>query len=171
MVRHTSRILVSACLVGRPVRYDSGTRTASHPLLSDWQAQGLLVPLCPAVAAGLSTPRAPAEITSGADAEAVLAGDADILTVDGEVVTGAFLEGAQIALETAQAHGCGYALLTDGSPSCGSSFVYDGQFGGDRVPGQGVVAALLRAHGIKVFDENRMDALAAALDRAPIRGP
>ena len=167
MTRLATRILVSGCLVGRPVRYDGGTRAASHPLLERWRNQGLLVPLCPEVAAGLPTPRPPAEIAPGKDAASVLSSQAGIHTDNGEDVTDAFLEGARIALETAQAHGCRFALLTDGSPSCGSSHVYDGWFSGHRIAGQGVVAAILRAHGIQVFDESRIDVLAAVLDREP----
>lgn len=48
------RVLVSACLLGQPVRYDG--RTSGHPhLLQQWQAEGRVVPLCPEVAGGLPT--------------------------------------------------------------------------------------------------------------------
>lgn len=159
-----TRILVSACLVGRPVRYDGRAKTASHPALERWRAAGWLVPLCPEVAAGLPTPRPPAEIEPGTSAADVLAGRAAIRTVDGADVSAAFRDGARIALETALAHGCRHALLTDGSPSCGSGFVHDGRFNGHRIAGEGVVAATLRAHGILVFADSDIDRLAALLD-------
>jgi uncharacterized protein YbbK (DUF523 family) len=45
-------------------------------------------------------------------------------------------------------------LFTDGSPTCGSQFIYDGTFSGQRKPGAGVAAALLREHGITVFSDD-----------------
>ena len=51
------RILVSACLLGQPVRYDGRAKPMHDRLLATWQAQGWLVPLCPEVAAGLPTAR------------------------------------------------------------------------------------------------------------------
>ncbi|KXV69597.1 purine nucleoside phosphorylase, partial [Gluconobacter japonicus] len=32
-----NRILVSACLLGQPVRYDGKAKTLLHPLLQQWQ--------------------------------------------------------------------------------------------------------------------------------------
>ena len=57
------RILVSACLLGRPVRYN-GTDKASggEDVLARWQREGRAVPVCPEVAVGFPTPRPPAEI-------------------------------------------------------------------------------------------------------------
>ena len=80
------RILVSACLLGQPVRYDGrGKRGRGRDRLARWRAEGRLVPFCPEVAGGLPTPRPAAEITPGGDGAAVLAGDAArIVTCDGE---------------------------------------------------------------------------------------
>ena len=62
------KVLVSACLLGQPVRYDG--RASGHPdLLQLWQAEGRVVPLCPEVAGGLPTPRPPAEIPGGQGGE------------------------------------------------------------------------------------------------------
>ncbi|TIU66835.1 MAG: DUF523 domain-containing protein, partial [Mesorhizobium sp.] len=55
--------------------------------------------------------------------------------------------------------GCRYAVLTDGSPSCGSSFIYDGSFSRARVAGQGTTTALLEENGIRVFSEDRIGEL------------
>jgi uncharacterized protein YbbK (DUF523 family) len=52
-------------------------------------------------------------------------------------------------------------LLTDGSPTCGSQFIYDGTFSGQRKPGSGVAAALLREHGIAVFSDRQLPQLLA----------
>lgn len=86
-----------------------------------------------------------------------------IVETDGTDVTEAFLTGARIVLQQAIPHGCRHAVLTDGSPSCGSSFIYDGSFQGRRIAGAGVTAALLRQHGIAVFPHRVIAALAAAL--------
>ena len=157
------RILVSACLLGRPVRYDGRAKRAGDAVLGRWQAEGRVVPFCPEVAAGLPTPRPPAEIAGGADGADVLAGRARIVEADGRDVTDAYLRGARLALEAAAAAGCRLAVLTDGSPSCGSGFVYDGSFSGRRHAGQGVTAALLAAHGLEVVSEAGIEALDARL--------
>lgn len=160
------KILVSACLLGRPVRYDGRAKTLHHGLLEAWQEEGRVVPLCPEVAAGFATPRAPAEIEAGRSGPDVLTGNARVLEDSGEDVTVGFYRGAEIALRTAQDNGCRFALLTDGSPSCGSSFIYSGAFDGTARAGQGVVAALLSSDGIAVFAEEQIGALAEALETA-----
>lgn len=157
------RILVSACLVGWPVRFDGGTRTSHDPRLAAWAAEGRLVPICPETAAGLSTPRPAAEIEPGADAEAVHEGRARIVDAAGGDHTSAFLEGARVAVATARVRGCRYALMTEGSPSCGVEFVADGTFSGRRKAGEGVVTRALRAAGVEVFSPADIDALAARI--------
>ena len=47
-----------------------------------------------------------------------------------EILTSQFVFGARQALETARQHDIKIAVLTDGSPSCGSTYVYDGSFQG-----------------------------------------
>ena len=159
------KILVSACLLGRPVRYDGGSKRLDDALLETWNAEGRLVPVCPEVMAGLPTPRPPAEIEGGRNGAAVLAGEARVLEDSGGDVTNEFRAGAQAALSAAVENGCRYALLTEGSPSCGSGFIHSGAFDGNTVVGFGVVTALLREHGIAVFSEKQIAALAQALDR------
>ena len=70
------RILISACLLGRPVRYDGRDKLLPHPLLDRWTREGRLVPVCPEVLAGFPTPRPPAEIEPGAQGAKVLRGGA-----------------------------------------------------------------------------------------------
>lgn len=84
----------------------------------------------------------------------------------GTDVTARYVAGAQAALETARQNNCRFALLVDGSPSCGSGFIYDGSFGGRKHSGTGVTAALLRNHGIEVFAETEIDALANRLSQS-----
>lgn len=146
------RVLVSACLLGEPVRYNGAAASARDAVLDRWMAEGRVVPFCPEVAAGLGVPRPPAEIRGG-DGTAVLAATALVHTRDGTDVTASFLRGAQLALAAAQAQGARVAILKDGSPSCGSTWISDGRFAGTRRDEQGVTAALLERHGIRVFGE------------------
>ncbi|HHY0805432.1 TPA: DUF523 domain-containing protein, partial [Klebsiella pneumoniae] len=91
----------------------------------------------------------------------VLAGRARIVESDGRDVTGHYQLAAWLALSAAREAGCQAALLTDGSPTCGSKFVYDGSFRGRRKAGAGVAAELLRAHGITVFSDGQIPQLLA----------
>ena len=150
------RILVSACLMGRRVRFDGRAKTSDDELLARWREEGRLVPFCPEVEGGLPVPRPPAEIEGGVGGAAVLSGAARVLTAEGGDVTKAFLAGAYAALNVARSMGIRIAILKEGSPSCGSLRIYDGNFRGTAVPGQGVTAALLEAHGIAVFGEDRI---------------
>lgn len=159
----TGKILISACLLGLPVRYDGRGKLLRSERLSLWQAEGRLVVFCPEVSAGMPVPRPPAEIEGGRTGEDVLAGRARVVDPAGADLTGGFLAAAQNALETAMKEGCRHALLIDGSPSCGSMSIYDGSFGGIKHPGSGVTAALLRRHGIAVFAPGEIEDLAAVL--------
>ena len=166
------RILVSGCLLGRKIRYNGTDKPLSAAdatsLLAHWQQQGRLVPICPELSAGFSTPRPPAEIAEGADGAAVLAGSARVIEKTGQDVSALYRAGAQAALDLARREGCRFALLTDGSPSCGSSFIHDGSFSGTRLAGEGVTAALLRHHGITVFAEHQINDLARLMaDQRP----
>jgi uncharacterized protein YbbK (DUF523 family) len=161
----TGKILVSACLVGRPVRYDGSAKTLVHGALEQWRADGRLVVICPELAAGFVTPRPPAEIAKGKSGRDVLTGIARVIEATGAEVTDRYVAGAQAALSLARAEGCKFALLTEGSPSCGSQFVYDGAFAGRKHPGEGVTAALLRDNGGEVFSEAEIDALQERLSQ------
>lgn len=157
------RILVSACLLGRPVRYDGSAKIVAHPALDQWRREGRLVSICPELTAGFSVPRPPAEIAASQSGSAVLSGGARVNEVTGADVTDLYVAGARAALHLAREHDCRFALLIDGSPSCGSGFIYDGTFAGLKHAGAGVTAALLRQHGIEVFSETEIDVLHARL--------
>jgi uncharacterized protein YbbK (DUF523 family) len=152
------KILVSACLLGAPVRYNAVAKTLVHETLDRWRAEGRLVAICPEMAGGLPTPRPPAEVV-GHHAD----GRAKVVDDRGRDVTLEFEAGAEAALALARAHRCRFALLKEGSPSCGSLLIYDGTFSGRKVPGTGVTAARLRAEGIQTFGEDELEALIAAV--------
>jgi len=153
-----AKILVSACLMGFKVRYNGSDKPWFAAALERWQQEQRLVIHCPELAAGMAIPRLPAELAGG-DGAAALSGAARILESDGSDVTQAYLLAAWLALKTAQKNGCQFALMTDGSPTCGSQKIYDGRFQGITLPGEGVAAALLRQYGIEVYAEHQIPAL------------
>jgi len=160
------KILVSACLLGKPVRYDGRHLAVKTSLLDQtliqWQQEGRVISVCPEVDAGMSIPRAPAEIFGGNGLE-VIAGSAKVVSDEEVDVSAYFVEGASIALALCQKHNVKIAMLTEFSPSCGSSSIYDGQFAGQKIPGAGVTTALLQQHGIKVFSQYELAEASRAL--------
>ncbi|MQB43968.1 DUF523 domain-containing protein [Rhizobium sp. ICMP 5592] len=162
----TGKILVSACLMGHAVRYDGRAKPLLHPAIDRWREEGRLVAICPEMSAGMVVPRPPAEIAVGATGEDVLTGTARVMEISGGDITDGFLRAAENALALAQETGCRYALLIDGSPSCGSSFIYDGTFSGEKHPGDGVTAALLKRAGVEVYSDREIDRLAVRIAAA-----
>ncbi len=153
----SSKILVSACLLGRPVRYD-GKASKGHALLNQLQADGRVILVCPEVSGGLSVPRPAAEIVGG-DGSDVLNGHAKVLTADGVDVTEAFVDGAKHALALAKAHNVQAVVLKAKSPSCGSLEIYDGTHTGTLIVGLGITAALLRREGFAVYTDDDLSTM------------
>lgn len=151
-----NRLLISACLLGDPVRYDGRGKGLRHDGLDRLLEQGRVIGFCPEVAGGLPVPRPAAEIRAG-DGDAVLAGTASVVTGEGDDVSEYFLAGARQALALCREQGIRIAVLTDRSPSCGSELIYDGSFSRRSIDGSGVTAALLRRQGIAVFSQHRLD--------------
>lgn len=160
-------VLVSACLLGAAVRYNGGDKRSDNDILQRWMQEGRVVSVCPEVAGGLSVPRPPAEIVNGAGGEHVLAGNARVMANTNEDVTAEFVRGAEVAYQLAQSNRIRVAVLKEGSPSCGSSYTYDGTFTGARVTHPGVTTARLQEAGIHVFSEHQFaeaDALLRQFD-------
>ncbi|NHR07854.1 DUF523 domain-containing protein [Chromobacterium haemolyticum] len=154
-------LLVSACLLGQPVRYDGQAKSLAEQDWTRLRRDFTLIPACPEYMGGLPTPRPAAELRGG-DGAAALRGQATVETAAGENVSAAFLRGAQASLRLAQAHGCRQALLKANSPSCGTLRIYDGEFSGKLKNGEGVTASLLRQAGIKVCSEDHIEELLKA---------
>lgn len=148
-------VLISSCLLGNPVRYDGRGVPHGDAVLARWRDEGRVVPVCPEVAGGMPVPRPPAEIEAGKRAADVLASGARVIAVTGQDVTVPFVQGAHAALALARQHGIRIAVLKEGSPSCGSGYVYDGHFAGRRQSGVGVTAHLLTRAGVRVFSEKQ----------------
>ncbi|MCY0963895.1 DUF523 domain-containing protein [Parathalassolituus penaei] len=161
------KLLVSACLLGQPVRYD-GANNQNKVLtlqaqLQLWQQQGLLIPVCPESLGGLPTPRPAAELRGG-DGHALLVGQARVVIASGDDVTHAFLEGARRTLAIAQREGASAALLAARSPSCGNQGIYNGEFNRTLQTGVGVTVALLQNAGIRCFNPEQAEALQQWMD-------
>lgn len=151
------KVLVSACLLGDAVRYDGRSKAAPHPVLERWLREGRVVKVCPEVAGGLAVPRPPSEIQP----------DGRVVASTGADVTAEFGRGAAEALRLAKAHDVACAVLKEGSPSCGSGFIYDGTFTKTALPGQvGVTVRALQAAGVRVFSELQWHEAGAYVDGA-----
>ena len=87
------KLLVSACLLGTPCRYDGKSK-------ADARVQALvgkyeIVPVCPEQLGGLPTPRVPSERRGER-----------VVTAGGRDVTEAYRRGAEAALALCQQNGC-----------------------------------------------------------------
>ena len=166
------RLLVSACLLGQPVRYDGRHNQAKieqiqtlYRALEIWTKTDRVVAICPESLGGLPTPRPAAEITtSQGDGHAVLDGKSHVITSDQQVTTRAFIKGAQQTLKVAQSNNIKLALLAARSPSCGTRQIYSGDHNNHLVPGDGVTVALLKQHGIQCFNPDQAGELLQAMD-------
>lgn len=133
------KILVSACLLGKNCKYNGGNNLNQGVL--EFIEGHEVIGVCPEQLGGLSTPRLPAEIVDGI-----------VTNKEGISVDVQFRKGAQTALAVALEKKVDLAILQSRSPSCGVNEIYDGNFSGKKIKGQGVFAKLLSAHSIKVLD-------------------
>ncbi|MEM3565342.1 MAG: DUF523 domain-containing protein [Candidatus Bathyarchaeia archaeon] len=132
--------LCSACLLGIRCRYDG--RDALNEKVITLLKKEILIPVCPEQLGGLPTPREPAEIRGE-----------KVITRFGKDVTENFKRGAEEVWKIAKLFGVREAVLKQGSPSCGCGRIYDGTFSGKIIEGDGITAAMLKKHGIKVITE------------------
>lgn len=155
-------IIVSSCLAGMKVRYNgTDCLDASLQKLLD---EGKAAAVCPELLGGFATPREPAEITGGSGGD-VLDGIAKVIDRCGNDVTGMYIEGAYQTLDKVREYGASVVVLKENSPSCGSSMIYNGEFTGVKIPGQGVTSALLRRNGIEVISEEQLCARLEGLEQ------
>jgi len=143
------KLLVSACMLGACCRYDG----KSKPIIEAKRLGALLekyelIPICPEIYGGLSTPRSPSEIS----------GDRVIMS-DGNDATDNFKRGAKSLSDMAEALGARLALLKERSPSCGYRFIYDGSFTGRLKEGSGIFASELLSRGFAIYTEDDIDRL------------
>ncbi|MGI0118177.1 DUF523 domain-containing protein [Zooshikella sp. RANM57] len=162
MKSSSKKILISACLLGEPVRYDGKSISFKDRKIRYFQQQGYLVPVCPEVIGGLPIPREPAEIIKSVGGFF----DQKVITKGGSDVTDAFQRGANRALEIALQNNVMAALLKSNSPSCGNLQIYDGSFSGRLIDGLGITVTVLKKAGIPVFNEMQIDLLCDLIERS-----
>ena len=133
------KIMVSACLLGENCKYNGGNNR--NPGLLHLLSAHEVIPVCPEVLGGLSTPRVPAEIVNGV-----------VINREGVSADEAFRQGAKKALEIARQEKPDLIILQSRSPSCGVKEIYDGTFSGKLVPGHGVFAEMALQAGFRVID-------------------
>ena len=154
------KILVSACLLGYPCRYDGVGKPCQKVI--DLGKDNILIPVCPEQLGGLSTPRLPSErqFDENGKVKPFICQDGPVegavLMKDGSDVTENYVRGAFIALDVANENEVDLAILKAGSPSCGHGLIYDGSFGGKKVPGNGITAELLESMGIRVMSDEEL---------------
>lgn len=134
------RVMISACLLGQNCKYN-GKNNLNVELIKALTPY-TIVPICPEVQGGLSTPRIPSERCLE-----------KVITRDGQDVTEQFQLGAGIALQLAKQNNCKIAILKKNSPSCGFGEIYDGTFSSRLKKGNGVTAELLYQNGIVILNE------------------
>ena len=140
------KILVSACLLGKPCRYDG--KGKPYERIEALKTKYELIPVCPENLGGLLTPRPPAEIKSGR-----------VINKEGVDVTEEYTLGALETLKLAKEHNITLAILKERSPSCGKGKVYDGSFSKTLIDGNGITAELLIKNGITILGESEIENL------------
>lgn len=132
--------IVSACLCGEKCRYDGKTTLSEK--VKKLVDEGKALVVCPEVEGGLSVPRLPCEIIEN-----------KVINTKNEDKTENFIAGAEKTLYLAKKYNIKKAILKEKSPSCGSSFIYDGTFSRTLIKGQGITSKLLRENGIEVISD------------------
>ncbi len=134
------KLLISSCLLGNNVKYNGKNNYVEGiEKLKDLYD---LVIICPEVMGGLSIPRIPSEIINN-----------EVINKEGTNVTLEFTKGANLALELVKKYKIKKALLKDGSPSCGSTYIYDGTFTGTKISNYGMTVRGLLKEDVTIYTE------------------
>lgn len=146
--------LISACLCGVNCKYN-GLNNLNYKCL-ELLRKGEALLVCPEQLGELNTPRIPSE-TLGNAKDIIELNKGKVINKEGKDVTKEFLKGAKEALKIAKEANIKKAILKESSPSCGSNFVYDGSFTGNKIKGKGITAYLLEKEGIEIISEKDLD--------------
>lgn len=142
----TPTVLVSACLLGIPCRYDGKAKPNEDVIKHS--RDYCYIPFCPECYGGLDTPRPPAEIQA----------DGSVMTEEGVDVTAAYQKGAERAVSLCRDFHIDFAILKSKSPACGVHSSYDGHFTRTLIARPGVCARALMDAGISVYSEDDPEA-------------
>ena len=133
------KILVSACLLGRNCKYNSGNNYSEKVV--EFVRDKETIEACPEVLAGLGIPRIPIEIVDG-----------ELRDRDGVSKDAVLREAIAKILKEIEGEDIECAILKSRSPTCGPRQVYDGTFTGTLRDGAGLFAQALMDAGIRVID-------------------
>ena len=136
---NTTKILVSACLLGRNCKYNGGNNF--DPKVAEFVKGRDVIEVCPEELAGLGIPRVPMEIVKGV-----------LINKDGVNIDGQVRRAIQTILDRLEGENVECAILKSRSPTCGVKEVYDGTFSGTKISGMGVLAQALKNAGYHVID-------------------
>lgn len=147
-------IIISACLCGVNCKYNgkNNLKDGVEKLLKE----GKVIPVCPEQLGGMETPREPHEIVNSTALE-ILRGKGKVLSETYKDSTDKFVKGAYETLKIAKALGVKEAILKSNSPSCGFGSIYDGNFSGKKIRGNGITAELLQKENIKIYNEEQIE--------------
>lgn len=136
-------ILVSACLAGINCKYNGGNNYNEAVL--NLVKEGKAIPICPEQLGGLTTPRNPSEIK-------IINGARRVINNQNVDVTENFEKGANEVLKLVKEMNVEKAILQPRSPSCGVGKIYSGNFDGNLVNGNGILADILIKNGVQVIN-------------------
>ena len=136
---NTSKILVSACLLGRNCKYNGGNNFDLK--VAEFVKGREVIEVCPEELAGLGIPRIPMEIVGGV-----------LINKDGVNIDAQVRKAVQTILDQIRGQNIECAVLKSRSPTCGVKEVYDGTFSGTKITGMGVLAQALKEAGYHVID-------------------
>ncbi|AAL93717.1 DUF523 domain-containing protein [Fusobacterium nucleatum] len=140
------KVLISACLLGDNVKYSGGNNLTLELVILLEKYNVDIVKVCPECFAGLPIPRVPSEIK-----------ETKVFSKDGRDITEEFLSGAEKTFKIAKENQIDFAILKERSPSCGSSYIYDGSFSGKVIQGQGLTVRKLNEENIVIFSEENLE--------------
>lgn len=141
-------ILISACLLGINCKYNAENNKLNDEIINSLKEKYNLIPFCPEILGGMPTPRNPVEIRNGS-----------FVDYDGQHYTDKFVKGAEESLKLAELFKVKTAILKEKSPSCGSNYIYDGNFTGKKIKGMGITAQKFFENEIELFSEENIKIL------------
>ena len=140
------KVLISACLLGDNVKYSGGNNLTPELVILLEKYNVDIIKVCPECFGGLPIPRVPSEIREN-----------KVFSKDNRDVTEEFSIGTEKTFKIAKENDVNFAILKERSPSCGSSYIYDGSFSGKIIEGQGITTKRLTEEKIKVFSEENLE--------------
>ena len=134
------KIAVSACLLGDNVRYD-GTNKLNEELINVINETNI-IKICPESI--FNNPHLPIENKNN---RSYMKDKSDVTDILRKSCLDVF----------DRIKDCDFVILKSKSPTCGHNYIYDGNFNGTLIEGDGVLCKLLLENNIKVYTELDID--------------